>query len=64
MGLVAVVAVVTVSLVMGDEVELMTPVNEGCVVESIYSGLTAPFNRRNLRGRSDRPLVLDVDIVI
>lgn len=64
MGLAAVVTVVAGLLVTGEEVELMALVNEGCVVESIYSGATAPFNRRNLRGRSDRPLVLDAGIVI
>lgn len=44
--------------------ELMTLIDEGCVVESMYSGAAAPFNRRNLRGRSDRPFVLGVGIVI
>ncbi len=59
----AVGAVKAASLATWGEVELMTLVNEGCAVESICSGVAAPFNRRNLRGNSDRPLVLDVGIV-
>ena len=50
--------------VSGEESGAITPVTEGCVVESMYNGVAMPFSRRNRSGRSGRSLAFSAGIVI